>query len=189
MKKTVFLLLTFVAMAGAVTAQPKNNNKGKDKHSSTASTGDTYILTDFRDIKWGTHIDSVIREDGTRMEFVKSTEYGDKNAYYIPNDDMMIGTVVLKNLYYVFNDNGRFVGVVMMGDSKHLGEMKYILVNKFGQPENTEEGASSKLYHWTVDDVRISLTSENINKVFTAEFTSDYELSESKRVNRNVDDF
>jgi hypothetical protein len=187
MKRTVFLLL-FVAMAGAVIAQPKNN-KGKDKQSSPKATEDTYILSDFRDIKWGTHIDSVFREDGTKTEFVKSTEYGDKNAYYIPNDDLMIGTVVLKNLYYVFNDNGRFVGVVMMGDSKHTGEMKYILVNKFGQPGNTEEGASSKQYYWVVDDVRISLTNENINQVFTAEFASDYELNESKRVNRNVDDF
>jgi len=77
----------------------------------------------------------------------------------------------------------------MTGESKQFGEMKYILVNKFGNAQKEENPVSGKHYYWNVDDVRVSLVNENINRIFTVDFTSDYERSESKRINRNVDDF
>ena len=179
MKKYLFILLACVFTATVVNGQTKKK---------VSSSGDSYTLTDFRDILWGSHIDSVV-VDGQKVKFTKSTEFGDKNAYKIDGDDLMIGTVVLKNLYYIFNSNDRFIGVIMMGDSKQLGEMKYILVTKFGQPQKEENPVSGRQYYWTIDDVRISLVNESINQLFTVDFTSDYEMSESKRINRNVDDF
>lgn len=179
MKKYLFILLACVFAATAVNGQTKKK---------VSSSGDSYTLTDFRDILWGSHIDSIV-VDGQKVKFSKSTEFGDKNAYKIDGDDLMIGTVVLKNLYYIFNSNDRFIGVVMMGESKQLGEMKYILVSKFGHHQKEESTVSGKQYYWTIDDVRISLTNESISQLFTVDFTSDYEMSESKRINRNVDDF
>lgn len=181
MKKYLFILLASVLATTVATAQNKKGTK-------SSNSGDSYTLTDFRDIVWGTHIDSVV-VNGQKLRFTKSTELGDKNAYYIEGDDMMVGTVVLKNLYYIFNSNDRFIGVIMIGESKQMGEMKYILVTKFGQPQKEENPVSGKQYYWTIDDVRISLINESINQLFTVDFTSDYELSESKRINRNVDDF
>lgn len=193
MKKYIFILVALVAGMAVTNAQPNSKPKPKPKpeekkEEKKKETTDTYILADFRDITWGSHIDSVYK-DGAKVDFVKSTEYGGKNAYTISNDDMSIGTVVLRNIYYIFNDDDRFIGVIMIGTSKQFGEMKYILVNKFGQPHKEDETVSSKQFFWTIDDVRISLTNETINKLFTVDFTSDYAITESKRVNRDVDDF
>ncbi len=175
MKKYLFLTLACAISLVSVKAQ------------SYTSSGD-YTLDDFRKIRWGTHLDSVVR-NGMKVRFTKSTELGDKNAYYIQDDNMLVGTVALKALYYIFNDNDRFIGVIMTGESKQLGEMKYILVNKFGNPDKEENPVSGKQYYWNIDDVRVSLVNESINQIFTVDFTSDYERSESKRINRNVDDF
>lgn len=185
MKKYLLIVLAFTALASTAVAQ----NGAKNKKAAPTAT-ETYSLPGFRDILWGTHIDSVF-VDGVKLTFEKSTQYNDKskNAYFIANDDMMVGTVVLKTLYYVFNNNDRFIGVIMTGESKQFGEMKYILLNKFGQPTKEEDAVSGKQYYWNIDDVRISLVNESINQLFTVDFTSDYELSESKKVNRNVDDF
>lgn len=173
MKKYLFITLTCVISFVSLNAQ--------------SNSGD-YTLPGFRGITWGTHLDSVV-QDGSKINFTKSTELGDKNAYYIEGDDMLLGTVVLKSLYYIFNDNGRFVGVIMAGDSKQFGEMKYILVNKFGTQHKEENPVSGRQYYWSIDDVKVSLVNESINQMFTVDFTSDYERSESKRINRNVDDF
>lgn len=173
MKKYLFVTLACIISFVSVKAQN--------------SAGD-YTLPGFRDIAWGTHVDSVFNED-VKVNFTKSTELGDRNAYYIEDDDMLIGTVVLKSLYYIFNDNDRFIGVVMTGQSKQLGEMRYILLNKFGSAVKEESPVSGKQYYWVVDDVRVSLINESINQIFTVDFTSDYERSQSKRINRNVDDF
>jgi hypothetical protein len=186
MKKYLFIVVALVATMGGAIAQ---TSKGKqDKKTTKSAVVDPYVLSNFRDITWGSHIDSIY-VDGVKINFIKSTELGDRNAYSIAGDDMMIGTVILKTLYYVFNSNNRFVGVIMTGDSKQLGEMKYILVNKFGKPSKEDETVSGKQYYWNVDDVRISLINESINQLFTVDFTSDYEISESKKINRNVDDF
>lgn len=180
MKKYLLITLTCIISFASL--------HGQSRSAVSPSGGDLYSLPGFREITWGTHLDSVIK-DGSKIKFTKSTELGDKNAYYIEDDDMLVGTVMLKSLYYIFNDNNRFVGVIMTAESKQFGEMKYILVNKFGNPDKEENPVSGKQYYWSVDDVRVSLINESINQIFTVDFTSDYERSESKRINRNVDDF
>lgn len=160
--------------------------------STNKSSSPTYVLADFRGIKWGAHVDS-IKVDGKKLTFTKSADITDKNAYTLANDDMTIGTVNVDKIYYIFNANGRFNGVMVigkkeLGTKKQFGEMKYILKYKFGEPE-LKEITGGVQYYWMVDDVRITLDDQDAQGTFTLEFYSDFERSESKRINTNVDDF
>jgi hypothetical protein len=184
MKKSLLIVVLALIFSGSVFAQ------GKKK--ADTKPGSSYVLTDFRGIKWGVHIDSVFRND-EKLNFVRSSEVGDKGMYTLANDEMMIGTVLLDNIYYTFNKQGRFIGVLAIGkreleNKKQLGEMKYILTYKFGD-SGLREIPSAIQYYWNVDDVRITLNDEESKGIFTLEFYSDYERSESKRINMSVSDF
>lgn len=184
MKKTLLIALLVIFSVGAASAQAK-------KKPQPSNEGN-YVLAEFRDIRWGTHVDSVYR-DGVKLDFVRSADVTDKNAYTIASDEMIIGTVLLDKIYYIFNKQGRFTGVLLIGkrnldEKKQFGEMKYILTYKFGDPE-LREVPNAVQYYWSVDDVRITLDDQETQELFTVEFFSDYERSESKRANMNVDDF
>lgn len=183
MKKISVLFLLALLSLGSAFGQAKKK---------TSSSGNDYVLTDFRGIRWGEHIDSIVRDD-VKLKFIKSKEVPDKNVYVLENDELVIGTVLLDKIYYVFNKNGRFTGVVLigkreLGDRRQFGEMKYILTYKFGNPEIREVPGALQ-YYWMVDDVRITLDDQEPQGIFSVEFFSDYERSESKRVNMNVSDF
>ncbi len=183
MKKTLLIAFLAILCTGTANAQGKKATKTNDGH---------YVLADFRGIKWGSHIDSVYR-DGVKLNFKKANEVSDKNAYVLESEDLVIGTVTLDKIYYVFNRQGRFTGVLLIGkrhidEKKQFGEMKYILTYKFGDPELREVPGAVQ-YYWMVDDVRITLDDQEAQGVFTVEFYSDYERVESKRVNMNVSDF
>lgn len=162
------------------------------KKKKAPSNDGHYVLADFRGVKWGSHVDSIYR-DGVKLNFVKSNDVADKNAYVLANDEMIIGTVLLDKVYYVFNKQGRFTGVLLIGkraidEKKQFGEMKYILTYKFGDAELREIPGAIQ-YYWMVDDVRITLEDQEAQGLFSVEFYSDYERTESKRVNMNVNDF
>ncbi|MHB1277571.1 MAG: hypothetical protein ACYC1Q_04170 [Bacteroidia bacterium] len=184
MKKTLLIALFAILSVGAASAQAK-------KKPQPSNEGN-YVLADFRDIRWGTHVDSIYR-DGVKLTLTRSTEVTDKNAYTLESDEMIIGTVLLDKIYYIFNKQGRFTGVLLIGKrqldaKKQFGEMKYILTYKFGEPE-LREVPNAVQYYWNVDDVRITLDDQESQELFTVEFFSDYERSESKRTNMTVDDF
>lgn len=184
MKKTILILTLVLAAFTSALAQKTKKQTSADPY--------TYLLTDFRKIKWGTHVDSIY-VDGAKVDLTKAPEMAEKNAYVIKNDNLTLGTVSLQNLYYVFNQRGRFIGVMMIGrrefeGRKQLGEMKYILTYKFGNSELREIPGAIQ-YYWMVDDVRITLNDEESVGLFTVEFYSDFERSESKKINMSVDDF
>lgn len=184
MKKILLVALTlFLGLNGALAQSKKKQTAVNDGH---------YVLADFRGIKWGSHVDSIF-VDGVKLDFIKSSDVADKNAYTLQDDDMFVGTVLLDKVYYIFNKQGRFTGVLLIGkraieEKKQFGEMKYILTYKFGEPELREVPGAIQ-YYWMVDDVRITLDDQESQGIFTTEFHSDYERSESKRVNMNIDDF
>lgn len=146
-------------------------------------------LSEFRKIPWGTHLDSILI-NGAKPQFVKTSEFGksESNAYYIENEDLTIGTVQLQKILYVFTNDSALSRVVLIGDKKKFGEMKYIISYKFSEPviEDKTDGYDCV---WTLEDCKIRLSFANDLPVFTANFLSDYELSNSKRENRSVDDF
>ena len=73
MKRTLLVALFSMLAVGTALAQGKKNKQPGNDH---------YVLADFREIKWGTHIDSVYR-DGAKLNFVKAPEVADKNAYVL----------------------------------------------------------------------------------------------------------
>jgi hypothetical protein len=186
MKKIALLLVCFTLFFVEVQAQKKNP-------TVTAKSKKTLILLpSFRDIVWGSHVDSVYTQNG-KVFFTRSMDIGNRTAYLIPGDNMIIGTVLLDNIYYIFNNDDRFIGVQMfgkrdMGNRKQVGEMRYILTFKYGEPE-TKELNKGVQYFWNIDDVRITLDDDESKGLFKVEFLSDFERTQSKRINMNVSDF
>jgi hypothetical protein len=146
-------------------------------------------LSEFRKIQWGTRMDSILI-NGVKPVFLKATEFGksESNAFYIENDDLSIGTIQLQKILYVFTIDSALSRVVLVGDKKKFGEMKYIIAYKFGEPviEDKQDGYDCV---WSLDECKIRLSFFNDQQVFTTNFYSDYENSYSKKVNRSVDDF
>ena len=182
--RNLFLAAAAIIISLPLLAQKKDGGKGDGKKPAYTSG---YVFKDFREIEWGTHFDSCMRNE-QKISFTKSTEVADKNAYFIANDDMMVGTVELLNIYYLFNSSNRFTGVKMKGNRAQFGEMKYILTYKFGDAE-LRDGAKEVQYFWNIDDVRVYLIRDEGSEFFTVDFASDYDVVESKKINRSVGDF
>jgi hypothetical protein len=162
------------------------------KPSPTASKTNTITrqsLSEFRKIRWGTKMDSVLI-NGIKPVFIRTTEFGksESNAYSIDNDDLTIGTVSLQKILYVFTSDSALSRIVLIGDKKKFGEMKYIIAYKFNDPVIIDKADGYDCV-WDLDDCQIRLSFSNDQNVFTTNFFSDYELNNSKRENRSVDDF
>jgi hypothetical protein len=191
--KNISLMLIILCVFTAGFAQKPATTKTAAKKaapvnaSSTGSSNSLQNVPDFRNIKWGSNLDSVYVND-SKINFVKTFEINDPNAYVIADDDMDIGTVKLDKLYYIFTPENRFVKVLMIGSRIQLADMKYILSYKFGEPSvmDLDNGLQR---HWMIDDVRVVLKDIPDASIFTVEFTSDFEMAENKKINRSVDDF
>ncbi len=147
------------------------------------------IVPGFRGILWGTHRDSVVR-DGQKVVFVKVEEDAPaRNTYVIPGDDLTIGAVELNYLYYIFNDQGRFVKVYMEANKKFVEDMLFILKYKFGPPSDTRDLGHVRLYEWRIDGVSFTLSEFRDRPIFVLTIESNWEYVERIRKNVNVPDF
>lgn len=147
-----------------------------------------YILDDFRGVKWGTHKDSCVR-DGKRLVMKATQELGQKNTYTTASDDLHLGSVKLKNIYYIFTEEDKFERLVMTANGKtDFRDMKYILTYKFGDA-SLKDLADGIQYSWNVDGVRVYLTKNESTEDFVVDIRSDYEINANKKKNRNVNDF
>lgn len=178
--------------SGNSTKTQGNSTKGNGTTTKPAAHKKTTVrqsLSEFRKIPWGTPLDSIYI-NGAKPTFVKTSDFGksESNAFYIENDDLMIGTVQLQKILYVFTNDSALSRVVLIGDKKKFGEMKYIISYKFGEP-TIEDKSDGYDCVWDLDDCKVRLSFYNDQNVFTVNFYSDYELSNSKKVNREVDDF
>ena len=129
--------------------------------------------------------------NGSLINFQRANVKNDTTAYFIPDDNMVIGTVVCRNIYYYFNAANKLVKVKLVVPKIHKGEMKYILVSKFEDPTNIYDLANGYQTVWNnIDEVRLVMTYfEDPIDFLTVEFMSDYDLNESKKINKSVDDF
>lgn len=146
-------------------------------------------VTDFRDIKWSTHKDSVFR-DGEKVNFVKVENGVEENAYRIPNDDMTIGTVEFDRIQYIFNDNERFKKVFMKADKGYLADMQFILNYKFGKPDKVQNLGYVNIKNWKLENATFTLSEfKNNRDIFTLSLESQWERSANFKRNINVEDF
>jgi hypothetical protein len=168
MKKIFFLFLALGLFASVSNAQ--------------------YILDDFRGVKWGTHKDSCFRE-GKKLVLKATQELGQKNTYTTDSDDLTLGSVKLKNIFYIFTEDDHFERLVMTANGRtDFRDMKYILNYKFGDP-TLRDLAEGIQYSWNVDGVRVYLTLNTTSDDFVVDIRSDYEVNANKKKNRHVNDF
>lgn len=153
---------------------------------SAFSAEDKGVL-DFRNIFWGTPKDSIYR-DGKKLEFIKDRNSLLKNAYYLQNDDPMLGAVKLDRVLYIFNDENRFYRVFLQGSLDQVEQMRFILTYKFGDFRNESYVDDSHIMQWLVKDVTFTL--KEINKArFELTIESSWQASEDYKKNTSVDDF
>jgi len=155
--------------------------------SYSAFSAESQGVLDFRNIFWGTLRDSVWR-DGKKLEFVKDRNSLIKNAYYLQNDDPMLGAVKLDKVLYIFNEEDRFYKVFLQGSLDQLEQMKFILTYKFGDFRNESWVDDSHIMQWLVKDVTFTL--KEITKArFELTIESSWQASEDYKKNTSVDDF
>ena len=146
-------------------------------------------VTDFRDIKWSTHVDSVFR-DGEKVNFVKIKNGVEDNAYKIPNDDMTIGSVECDKIQYIFNDNNRFKKVFIQASQEYMPDMQFILSYKFGKADKVQTLGYVNIKTWNLDNVIFNLSKfKNGRDIFTLSIESQWEQSANFKRNTNINDF
>lgn len=155
--------------------------------SQTAFSAESESVTNFRNIVWGTAIDSVWR-DGKKIDFIKDRNSLIKNAFYVSGDDMTIGSVKLDKVLYIFNDENRFQKVYLQGGVDQVQEMLFILTYKFGDFRNESFVDDSHIMQWLVKDVTFTLK-EVTKSRFELTIESSYQESEDYKKNTSVEDF
>jgi hypothetical protein len=186
MKKIVLIAFTSLLCSQSFAQKRKST---ATQHTPPAKEATTYSCPNFRDMKWGTHKDSIMI-NGALIPFIKSTSKTDSAAWYITDDDMVIGTVTCKNIFYYFNASGRLNRVKMVVPKTNKGEMMYILTNKFEEPTGVTDMPNGYQKIWNnIDEVRLIVTYFEDHDFLTIEFNSDFENVESKKINRSVSDF
>lgn len=155
----------------------------------SATGQSTQEVTDFRDIKWGNHKDSVFR-DGEKVNFRKVKNGVEPNSYMIANDKMNIGTVEFEKIQYIFNEDNRFKKVFMQAERSFLADMKFILSYKFGDPDRVQKTGYVTVKTWRIGDVNFTLSDfKNDRNIFTLTIESNWEESAEIKKNKRVDDF
>ena len=175
MKKVLLLLVAIMGMQLAVSAQSEMTR-----------------IEGFRDFTWGEHVDSVFR-NGEQVKFLASDRddenENDGNYYKIKNDNLLIGNVLLTDIYYVFSEeDDRLFKVLMVGRKMEVEQMEFIVDYKYGKQVNEDVIDDKILKQWVITDVTISLVDFAYNK-FELELKSDWKAAAAYAKNTNVNDF
>lgn len=145
----------------------------------------------FRDFKWGSHVDSLDRS-GEPVMFIPATKVDLLNGgkfYTLPQENLVLGSIVLTNIYYVFSDKtDKLYKVVLEGKKSDVESMDFIVDHKYGEHVNEAVDDDKISKQWIVADVTLSLYNFNYNK-FEFELLSDWEAAEAYEKNTSVTDF
>lgn len=144
-------------------------------------------IIDFRDIAWGSHLDSVV-VNGKKVEFQRDKNSLQRNAYTIPGDVMSIGNVKLSTIDYIFNDELRFYKVFMIGAKEDATQMRFILDCKVGNVKNESNVDGVHYMQWIIKDVTFTLAEYDYLK-FELVIESNWQASEAYKKNTTVEDF
>jgi hypothetical protein len=144
-------------------------------------------VSSFRDIVWGSSLDSVI-VNGATLDFTKVKESDFENAYELFNDKLAIGNVGLKKIEYIFNEDNRFYKVFLQGQKDQTEEMAFILEFKFGSADNQWNVEDIEYRQWIIADVTFTLAEHRYHN-FDLVIESDWQSAEAYRKNTSVEDF
>lgn len=146
----------------------------------------------FRDLTWGSHLDSIVR-DGEPLVFIpqemQDENRKDGNYYKLKNENLLIGNVLLTDIYYVFSkDDNKLFKVLMVGRKSDVAQMEFIVDYKYGAKVNENVMDDQLIKQWIITDVTISLLDFAYNK-FELELKSDWQAAAAYVKNTNVKDF
>lgn len=157
----------------------------------TTAQSDVARIEGFRDFQWGSHVDSIMR-DGEAVVFTPATKVDLLNGgrfYTLPQENLMLGSIMLTNIYYVFSEStDKLYKVILEGKKSDVEQMDFIVDYKYGEHVNEAIDDDKISKQWIVADVTLSLYNFNYNK-FEFELLSDWEAAEAYKKNTNVMDF
>lgn len=160
--------------------------------SAAFAQSDEAQIEGFRDLTWGEHLDSIYR-NGEKLNF-ELVEMNDENQndgiyYRLKGDNLMIGSVLLTEIYYVFSEEDqRLFKVLMLGRKTDVGQMEFIVDYKYGEMQNENATDNQIVKQWIVKDVTLTLSDFAYNK-FELELHSDWQAAAAYAKNTNVNDF
>ncbi|MEX0812278.1 MAG: hypothetical protein WD048_08680 [Chitinophagales bacterium] len=143
-------------------------------------------ITDFREIYWGTPLDSTYRS-GFQVNFEIDKTSPEKKAYKIPGDNMKIGSVDLNRINYIFNGEKKLYKILLEGPREQAQYMTFIIEHKFGDYDK-EIIDNTEVRTWKVQDVIITMYLHEFRD-FQVYFESDWEAAEAYEENTSVEDF
>lgn len=155
---------------------------------AATSYGQGSKVTGFRDLVWGTHVDSVY-SNGAKLKFKKDRDAGAANAFTLENDNLSLGAAKLTKINYFFTSEKRFKKVVLHGNQKYLKDVKDIVTFKFGAAKNVKDASGNlKIMEWQEGDVSINLAQNKREEAFSLILESNWDLTAGYMANMNVKD-
>lgn len=146
-------------------------------------------VEDFRGLKWGTPFDEVEFNDDRDATLLYRGGNEEVGKYYVRRDeDLTIGTVLLDDIYYVFDGQDRFYKVVMNGKADANEDMEYILQKRFGRADKRYRRSPKYVRRWEVGDVNV-IFSEQRSKDFVLQLESEADVKTYVDINSNITDF
>ncbi len=151
----------------------------------------------FRNIKWGSHIDSFYVK-GQKKKLEKHEPKEDTptfnyertdHAYTIPNDDMSIGAAEFEKILYVVDNNKRLNRIVMYGKGADYYDIDFILRNKYGAAHEVQYLDTEKVKVWNVGDVDFILTNVLLDGYFEFAIIGNWKSDADHFKNISVEDF
>jgi len=156
--------------------------------SSFAQKEIDYKIKGFRDFIWGTELSEMV-VDNEQANFIKIDKEKDGEYYVLPNENLLIGNVLLTSIEYVFSKkDDRFYKVVLSGKKEDAEQMNFIVDFKYGDNVNEDSKDDKIIKQWIVENVIITMKDYTFNK-FELVIESDWEAAEAYRKNTNVADF
>jgi|ERR1043165_1095678 hypothetical protein len=144
-------------------------------------------MTDgFRNILWRSDRKATIR-DGLKLEFKEAFNPLFPVTWKLDNDPLLIGTVELTEIQYIFTADDLFYKVFLTGPSEGIKAMKFILTYKFGDYKNKQVVDDATIFQWL--DRGTEFTLWEYSTRFNMTIENVWPRSEAHHVNTNVLDF
>ncbi|MEM1324386.1 MAG: hypothetical protein AAGI23_00450 [Bacteroidota bacterium] len=142
----------------------------------------------FRGVRWGTSFDQVAFGDGERADLVYAASGADGKYYMRRNEDLTIGTALLENIYYIFDENDQFYKVIISGKAASNEDMEFILQQRFGKADKRYRKRPKYVRQWDAGDV-VVIFSEQRSKDFVLQIESNADVKSYIEINSNIEDF
>ena len=144
-------------------------------------------VADFRGLAWGTPLEEATL-DGKKVDLQYYTTINNENYYYLPDDELEIGTAELQQIFYVFDEHKRFFKVVIDGKPESNEEMSFILAKRFGSPTTIRRRETKFISGWEIGSVDVLLT-EWRSEDYLLQIESVADDRYENEVNSEIDDF